>query len=390
MEPRDATADSRRFGQFLRRIREGRKLSLDAVEEMSAVYPERLTKSHLSRIENGLAEPSFRKMFALSEIYGMPLTALAEQFELDLKREMVKIETTPRNEQETEEEAIRLMRSGRHLEAIAVLLPAVELLRQSEPRPRRWEVKLRLHVANCLIKLNRFESAKAETESVLRRRPDPGERVRALCFFAIASYRLGKYDIALMGVESAEKILASEDLPPRSGADFAVLRGNISMVTGDPREAAEAYRRALQIYEEVGEHFEACRVRINLAAAMIEAGQPNTARGQLEAALLVAESEGYDRLRALAMNNLAIAAYHRGDAETAETWAIRSNAIARPREYVTLVFKNCYYLWRIAADRKDEAGVKVNERTLRSLLHRVEDHEPEAEAFRGASGRGES
>jgi len=69
----DPLTESRRFGRYLRRIREERKLSLDSVEEMTLSYPERITKSHLSRIENGQAVPTFPRMFALSQIYGVCL-----------------------------------------------------------------------------------------------------------------------------------------------------------------------------------------------------------------------------------------------------------------------------------------------------------------------------
>ena len=79
--------ENREFGRYLRRIREDRRLSLDSVEEMTSGYPDRVTKSHLSRIENGSAVPSFGKLFALSQIYGVPISAMAERFELDLLRE---------------------------------------------------------------------------------------------------------------------------------------------------------------------------------------------------------------------------------------------------------------------------------------------------------------
>ena len=84
----DPVAENKRFGRFLRRVREERKLSLDAVEELSLGYPERVTKSHLSRIENGQAVPTFPRMFALSRIYGLPIASVAEKFEIDLELEM--------------------------------------------------------------------------------------------------------------------------------------------------------------------------------------------------------------------------------------------------------------------------------------------------------------
>ena len=79
--------DHRPFGLYLRRIRENRQLSLDAVEEMTVGYPEPVTKSHLSRIENGRAVPTFPRMFALSQVYGVPISSMAERFETDLRRD---------------------------------------------------------------------------------------------------------------------------------------------------------------------------------------------------------------------------------------------------------------------------------------------------------------
>ncbi len=71
---------------YLRRIREERKLSLAAVEKASHGLPERVTKSHLSRIENGQASPSLARMYTLSMIYGIPVSSLADRFELYLNQ----------------------------------------------------------------------------------------------------------------------------------------------------------------------------------------------------------------------------------------------------------------------------------------------------------------
>ena len=73
--------DNRRFGIYLRRIRVERSLSLAAVEKMSRGWPERVTKSHLSRLENGQASPSFARVYTLSMIYGIPVSFLVDRFE---------------------------------------------------------------------------------------------------------------------------------------------------------------------------------------------------------------------------------------------------------------------------------------------------------------------
>ena len=86
VESLEPAIDNKRFGMYLRRIREERKLSLAAVEKMSSALPERVTKSHLSRLENGQASASFARIYTLSVIYGIPVASLAERFELCVNR----------------------------------------------------------------------------------------------------------------------------------------------------------------------------------------------------------------------------------------------------------------------------------------------------------------
>ena len=69
-----------------------------------------------------------------------------------------------------------------------------------------------------------------------------------------------------------------------------------------------------------------------------------------------------------------------------ESYASRSNAIARKQEFFSLVFRNCYYLWRIARSKGDAAAEKMNERTLRAYLSKVDETMPETSAFREALG----
>jgi tetratricopeptide (TPR) repeat protein len=162
------------------------------------------------------------------------------------------------------------------------------------------------------------------------------------------------------------------------------------VATGHHEEAVESYARALQIYAQDPAPFEACKTRVNMANALIETHEFSHARQQAEAALLVAQASGYDRLAALAMSHLSVVAYHRGEMSAAQSWAIRSNTIARPREFLVLVFRNCYYLLLIARAKGDQAAEKVNESTLRACISRIEDNLPEVEAFRAEMAGGES
>src|SRR5262245_23771960 len=88
LEHTEETQGSVAFGGYLKRLRETRRRSLHAVEELSASFPEKVTKSHLSRIENGLALPTFPRLMAMGHIYGVGIASLAERYEIELRRAM--------------------------------------------------------------------------------------------------------------------------------------------------------------------------------------------------------------------------------------------------------------------------------------------------------------
>jgi tetratricopeptide (TPR) repeat protein len=376
-QQQSSSGENKRFGTYLRRIREERRLSLDAVEEMSGELNERVTKSHLSRIENGQAIPTFPRMFALSQVYGIPVSLLAERFELCLLHRMFPREAERKAGQELLDEAKRLRRSGRHSEALALY----ELLLE---RPDEISViDVRLERINCLVKLSREATAKEACEKLLGSpQLTPRQNVITLQYFAICCYRLAKYTVAMMAIEKAEQGLREVEDSGSLGAHLAALKGNLFYITKRFDESAEAFGRALQKFDEARDGFEVCRTRLNLAAALIETGAVSRARAYLDEALQQAEAKGYDRQRAFAFSHLGRLAYREGDLDAAEGHCLRSNRIARPREYVSILFCNCYYLWRIAQARRDEAGIKVNERTLRTYLGRVEGYLAEAAEFR--------
>lgn len=392
MGQHEPVGENKRFGRYLRQIREQRRLSLDAVEEMSLDLPGRVTKSHLSRIENGQAVPTFPRMFTLSRIYGVPVAHIAERFELCLKFGMFPPAAVTKSVTEALDEAKRLRIAGRHTEA---LLYYESLLERREEIPEEklasWTIDLTLECINCLVKLSREASAKEECEKLLGS-PDlsPLQQVLTLQYLAMCCYRLGKFTVAMMAIDRAEQELAQIEQTNDLGAFLAVLKGNLLFITQRHEQAAEAFRVAARVFQERSNPFEACRTQLNLAAALIELGTISEARALLKQALQTAETEGYDRQRGYAFSHIGFLEYREGKLEEAESHFLRSNLLARPREYVSILFRNCYYLRQIARARGDEAGVKANERTLRTYLSRVDSYMPEAEEFSAFLGGGKN
>jgi len=378
--------ENRGFGRYLRRVRENRKLSLDAVEEMSLGFPGRITKSHLSRIENGQAIPTFPRMFALSRIYGVPISSLAERFEIDLRRSMLSLELGDRSYADLTQELSSLKMSGRYSEALTLCDAVLE----EDPAPDRIDRcqhnQLTLERINCLVHLSRYAAAKDECEDILSNADlEPRQRIVALECFAMCCYRLSKFTFAMMALERAQdELVQATDIADaiKLRAYLSILKGNLFAVTGRFQDAVVAFSRAMKEFEAALVPFEGCRARINLAYALIELGKFSQARRSLKNALQEAERQGYDRQIALALSHLALLAYREEAFDNAEALCLRSNSVARPREFISVVFRNCYYLWKIALGREDATGAKIYERSLRHYLNRVEEFLPEAAAYR--------
>ncbi len=160
------------------------------------------------------------------------------------------------------------------------------------------------------------------------------------------------------------------------------LRGNLYQDSARPADALAAYEKALEIYSAAGDAYEVLAVRLNMAVAETDCARLDSARDMLEALLLVLESGQHERLRALALSHLGLIHFRNGKIDAAEGFAIKSNSIARPREYTAIVFRNCFYLWQIAKSRGDDGAVRLNERTLKGYLARVEESLPELDEFR--------
>ena len=394
MEQQEETRGNARFGAYLKRVREDRRLSLDAVEELSAGFPEKVTKSHLSRIENGLALPTFPRLMAMSHIYGVPIASLAERYEIDLRRGMTPIDLGGKSEDEILKDVATLRLAGNYHEALVRLLSLIDERYGDEASATREQlaklIDLRVLVANCLKSLGRFEVSKSMCEQLLS---SPGltheNKLGTILVFAICCYRLGRYTVAMMALDQVADEIENPLTPKYVAADLEFIRGNLYLAMAAPQNALVHLEHARALYDSNNDSLESCRAGLVLAESLIELERFDEGDAELHRVLARADQAGFDRMRALALSNLAVSSFKRGDGTTAESMALRSNAVARPIEYHEIVFRNCFYLWEIAKQRGDASATKLNERTLRSYVGRIESKFPEAERFRNFVGRGQ-
>jgi transcriptional regulator with XRE-family HTH domain len=384
MDETEPFVENRQFGRYLRRVREDRKLSLDAVEEMTSEFPDRVTKSHLSRIENGSAVPSFGKMFALSQIYGIPIASMAERFEIDLLRESRAVDVSNLTAAAALDDLERMELTGAYQEEVALasaMLDAIETGRLSAKLEEA--VALRIFLIDALAHLERYESAKVQCEQLLSAKlPTRRQRLQVLLCFVICSYRLKRYTIAEMALVQAAAELGHSEIPREMHATVRAVRAVVETALGQLEAAIESYKEAISLYLQIPVPFEVCRAQLNLGQTLIFAGDAEKALPYIRTALKTAEQSGYDRLRALALSHLAVVHYQRDETDAAEAYAVRSNTIARSREFLTLIFRNCFYLRKIALRRGDAAAAGVNDRTLRAYLNKIDTELPELNEYR--------
>ena len=236
---------------------------------------------------------------------------------------------------------------------------------------------------NAMIMLGHYESAKVMSEEVLSRTSNDSEtHLKALICFVRTSYRLKRFAVALMGLQQIDQLLDSKEWSPFLCSVAQATHGPVYAAIGDLQRAKECFESSIELFRNIDDDFEACKARINLGQILIDSGSLGAARRHLVQSLSDASAGKFDKLIALAASHLAVLNYKKGDPQSAASFSLRSNAIARPNGYRSILFRNVFYLWKVAVDRDDSAAMKSNEQTLRTLSNRIHDESPELEQFR--------
>jgi transcriptional regulator with XRE-family HTH domain len=248
-QPAETTGQIR-FGRFLRRHRERRHLTLDAVEALSSNFGQRISKSNLSRLENSQASPNLSKLGTLSLLYDVPLSEMVERYEIDRRLQCIEVHAPGSGTAETIEAAIGRMKAGNYLEALALIRSTREALKLGDRRSAGTDPDYRrlfLAEVQCLLHLGFYECARVDAERALALE-ELGVEDTLLAWhgFVASSIRLQRLQVASAALAHAEEILASPEAPPRFRAHFALLRGNLRSEQQRYDEALASYARALQ------------------------------------------------------------------------------------------------------------------------------------------------
>jgi ATP/maltotriose-dependent transcriptional regulator MalT len=181
-------------------------------------------------------------------------------------------------------------------------------LRRAEREPYRSGVRHLVLAARARLELDRGEAQTAAdlAERYLRAvaTEDLIERADALETLVRARIELGASDAAAVAAEELERIAQHIPTPGVRGA-AAAARGSVLAAQGELPAAAAAFEEAIARFDEAGLAPEVARTQLDLADALVRAGQPGRARREAEEGARIAEELGASQLVTVAEQALA-------------------------------------------------------------------------------------
>lgn len=382
---------SKRFGAYLRKLREDRRLTLDTIEELSAAQKDRISKTYLSRCENGRALPSFTKLFTLSKLYKTRLTALAERLELDVELEsMPDVDLTSATYEQLTMRGQEEIQHGNIKLAFLLFNAAWDLATLEEGASRsEKEAQARLALAIALNRLGRLEMAEEECKSIVSIGGISSFILRrALILLSWIYHECGRAELARIMIGQAQQKSDPADL--KSEADIASMMGLLETEAGSLAEARKSLARANTLYESLKDEFNLCKTYANTARVELAAGRTEQALDLFNRSLELARRLGYQYYVAKRLHDIGLLHYSLHKADQASKFFYESNELARRADYYDTIFLNCYYLWKIALERGDRSAAALNEKSLRFYAFKIEETFPELEGFKAflEKGRG--
>jgi tetratricopeptide (TPR) repeat protein len=353
---------------------------LQDVERGTLQEPEPVTRSLLSRLENGKTSVSALKLLALSRLYGVGFGLIAERLELD--HELEATDEAELGQLSVEDLLSRARNAGLkgNVHRALLLYERAEVQCLDGGGSRHARVRARLGVARSLLGAGRFRSACRVLEDLSGE--DLARNQRAWAYFLLCRghQHLGQHLIAGAVFEALEATgppwpAEIETQIPALRAELASAEGRIDEALGGWLQALDAARRASDANAET--YSLLClaateRRRANYAAAL----------GWAERGRALAQDLGFPFLLVKLWTETGRIERDRARLDLArEAWAT-SRRLARSMDLYADLFDIYLELWRLAAQQQNEAEQRSCLRSLRHLSRFLEALPPEAQDLR--------
>ncbi len=364
-----------RFGSYLRALREARHLTLEDVERLTLDEVEPVTRSLLSRLENGKARVSTLKLLALARVYQIGLGQLAERLEIDCELAVDDLEETERvAPQELMRRARQAVQHGQAHRAL-FLYEQAEIASLSDPGGRRAQIRARFGVARAMLAAARHRNARSVLEELVDTSLSPADRARALYLLARCYLGLEQYLLAGAMIDSLRRL--EGEVPADIAAQVVAIEAEIRDWEGQLGQAADSWRLFLDRALHGGDGEGVVRAMVALAGIERRRGADVEAARWLEQARVRVEKQGLRRWLVrvcLERGRLDLA---QGRDAHARRVLTEGRKIARELRAHRELFEIYVELWRLA-ERDGQPGQMraclASLRHLARLLERVPCH----------------
>ena len=382
-----AECSGKAFGRYLRTLRERRGLSLDDVRSLSQTFPEAITKSYLSRCENGYHKLALPKLIPLSRIYEVPADAVLERMELDLELDRL---GGPETEGKSFAELFAAMKQkcdlGYLWEAYAYSRDALARAAtdpvQDRYRDAEEQVALAtLNVGTMATALGRFRFALHESLFALNTGSlTPTNHARACDRVAVVQAKLGQLDMAERYAQRA--ISTAMDNEDRLGLAFMYsTQARIALARLDPRGAAALFHKSYSLHRGLGNTERTVLALLSISECYLDMMRLGAAQRFCDAAFRLLEDPPRSAAHgaALAVRGKIAEAEGRHDRATA-FWHEAAD-IAKGHRDRALRFKIDLFLFRRALADADDPTARAIQRRLRRLAPWIPAQTPELGEF---------
>lgn len=365
-----------RFGTYLKSLRESRWLTLEDVERQTLHAPEPVTRSMLSRLENGKANISALKLISLSKVYGLRFGLLAERLEMDVEFDCTDVGDVPDLSPEALADlAAKERRAGRFQRALMLYRHCEDRIDQARS-PNRCRIRARFGTVKVLCTSGRYRSAKMLAEDLLAEPLAPADRARVLLLFAQSSLAVGQLLLTRAAVTTLDEV--PRPWPSDVELSAVVVRAQIYAMDGHFAEAKKAWLEILDAVREVRDDSTEGIALLGLAAAERELGSPPNAMRWIQQASALAREHQMESLQVRALiEEGRIHASAKQPRFARRVW-IHARRLARAKKMHAELFELYLGLWRLAMHEKDEVEARACLRSLRQIVRMLEVLPPHA------------
>lgn len=360
----------KRFGSYLRALREARHLTLEDVERLTLEEPEPVTRSLLSRLENGKAKVSTLKLMALARLYGVRLGLLAERLEIDHELSL------DDNEEVLELSPEQLLRRARQAAINGQIHRALYLYEQAEIAAltdgddKLAHVRARLGTARAMLAAGRFRTARSVLEELAAEPLDEEGRAWTLYLLCRCYLGLEQHLLAKAVVGSLKEL--PDPVPPEIAALVPGVDAEVLAWEGRLDEALESWLSCLDQSRRTADDEGAVSAMIQLAAIQRRRSQYAEGLRWLDRARSRAEELGLTGHMVGILTEKGRIELLRGRAESARRAWSEARRIARRLRLHRELFDIYLELWRLA-EREGQLGqIRACLRTLKQLARLLE------------------